>query len=332
MSADNKTELAHGNASEIEDVTRTAGHDAQGEMANSGDAWKEPDVGSVNIEKVAQLAKLCATGTPSDKDFKAIKERVGVAGNEVADENEWRTAEKAASSEFPRDPNTGHDAFVQQIELARDKSDFSAGLKAMESSIRLFPRRSSMRGRTSRTIGLFSITALVGGGAMFAWHSHGDEAGEMVKRWTSSVGWISSVSTKSPPAPAVATTSSEIAQRPQTAAPDAATVHDSAEQPPAKQEQTSPNIAAAPNIRSKASSPPHHARAKRTPVPETRPTTIEGWMLREVTDGTAVLEGPNGTWTVRRGDTVPGVGRVESIVLWGKRWIVATSKGLISTP
>ena len=340
MSTDNKTGLAPGDASEIEDVTRTAGHDAEGEMTNSGDARKEPNVGSVNIEKVAQLAKLCAAGTPSDKEFKAIKERVGVAGNEVADENdrahflpkEWRAAEKARSSELPRDPNTGHDAFFQQIELARDKSDFSAGLEAMESSIRVFPRPSSMRGRISRTIGLFSIMALVGVGAMFAWHSHGDEAGEMVKRWTSSIGWISSVSTKSPPAPAVATTSSEIAQRPQTAAPDAATAHHSAEQPPAKQEQTSPNIAAAPNIRSKASSPPHHARAKRTPLPETRPTTIEGWMLREVTDGTAVLEGPNGTWTVRRGDTVPGVGRVESIVLWGKRWIVATSKGLISTP
>ena len=27
------------------------------------------------------------------------------------------------------------------------------------------------------------------------------------------------------------------------------------------------------------------------PVPETRPTNIEGWMLREVTNGTAVLEG-----------------------------------------
>ena len=62
MSADNKTGLAPGDASEIEDVTRTAGHDAEGEMANSGDAWKEPDIGSVNIEKVAQLAKLCATG------------------------------------------------------------------------------------------------------------------------------------------------------------------------------------------------------------------------------------------------------------------------------
>jgi hypothetical protein len=307
--------------------------------ANSGDASKDPDVGSVNIERVAELAKLCAAGMPSDKDFKAIKKRVGVAGNEAIDENDrshlvpkdWRTVEKAASSEQPCDPNTGHNAFFQQIEVVRDKSDLSAGLKAMESSIRAFPRPTSMRG-TSRTIGLFSITTLVGVGAMFAWHSHGDGTGEMVKRWTSSIGWLSPVSTKSPSEPAAATPSSEIAQRAQIVASDAATAHYSTEQPPAKQEQTSKDIAAAPNVRSKASSPPQHDRAKRTPVPETRPTTIEGWMLREVTNGTAVLEGPNGTWTVRRGDTVPGVGRVESIVLWGKRWIVATSKGLISTP
>ena len=105
MSADNKTGVAPGDASEIEDVTRTAGHDAEGEMTNSGDARTEPDVGSVNIEKVAQLAKLCATGTPSDKDFEVM--RVGVAGNEVADESEWQTAEKTASSELPHDPNTG---------------------------------------------------------------------------------------------------------------------------------------------------------------------------------------------------------------------------------
>ena len=59
-------------------------------------------------------------------------------------------------------------------------------------------------------------------------------------------------------------------------------------------------------------SPPLHSPSKRTPVPETRPTTIEGWMLREVTNGTAVLEGPNGIWRVKRGDTVPG-GRVESM-------------------
>jgi hypothetical protein len=67
------------------------------------------------------------------------------------------------------------------------------------------------------------------------------------------------------------------------------------------------------------------------PVPETRPTTIEGWTVREVVGGTAVLEGPDGVWRAARGETVPGLGRVDSIVRWGNRWIVATSRGLIST-
>jgi hypothetical protein len=68
-----------------------------------------------------------------------------------------------------------------------------------------------------------------------------------------------------------------------------------------------------------------------TPVPETRPTTIDGWVVREVVGGTAVLQGPDGVWRAKAGDTVPGVGRVDSIVRWGSRWIVATSRGLIST-
>jgi hypothetical protein len=71
---------------------------------------------------------------------------------------------------------------------------------------------------------------------------------------------------------------------------------------------------------------------RRTPVPETRPTTIEGWTVREVTNGIAALEGPNGILKVKRGDVVPGLGRIDSIVLWGQRWIVATRRGLISTP
>ena len=53
--------------------------------------------------------------------------------------------------------------------------------------------------------------------------------------------------------------------------------------------------------------------------------------LSEVNGGTAVLEGPNGIWKATRGDTVPGVGKIDSIVRWGNRWIVATSRGLIST-
>jgi hypothetical protein len=71
---------------------------------------------------------------------------------------------------------------------------------------------------------------------------------------------------------------------------------------------------------------------KLVPTPDTKPTTIEGWTLRDVTNGTAVLEGPNGTWRVARGDTVPGLGKVESIFRWGNRLIVATSSGLVSTP
>jgi hypothetical protein len=68
------------------------------------------------------------------------------------------------------------------------------------------------------------------------------------------------------------------------------------------------------------------------PFPETRPATIEGWTVRDVSGATAVLEGPDGIWRAARGDTVPRVGRVESIVRWGSRWIVVTSSGLISTP
>jgi hypothetical protein len=71
--------------------------------------------------------------------------------------------------------------------------------------------------------------------------------------------------------------------------------------------------------------------SKPTAVAETRPTTIAGWVIREVNGSTAVLEGPNGVWRASQGDTIPSIGKIDSIVRWGNRWIVATSKGLIST-
>ncbi|MBR0873947.1 hypothetical protein JQ633_26550 [Bradyrhizobium tropiciagri] len=67
-------------------------------------------------------------------------------------------------------------------------------------------------------------------------------------------------------------------------------------------------------------------------APETRPGTVPGWSVLEVRDGTAVLEGPDGVKMVARGDVVPGLGRVDSIVRWGNRWIVATANGLVATP
>jgi hypothetical protein len=56
---------------------------------------------------------------------------------------------------------------------------------------------------------------------------------------------------------------------------------------------------------------------------------IPNWVVREVINGKAILQGPRGVIGVSRGDLVPGVGRVQSIARQGGRWIVATNNGVI---
>jgi hypothetical protein len=73
-------------------------------------------------------------------------------------------------------------------------------------------------------------------------------------------------------------------------------------------------------------------RQPQVAAPETRPATIPGWTVVDVRDGTAVLEGPDGIRMAARGDTIAGLGRVESIVRWGSRWVIATASGLVATP
>jgi len=87
-------------------------------------------------------------------------------------------------------------------------------------------------------------------------------------------------------------------------------------------------------IPSQASMAAHRAErlAGRFVEPETRPTTIEGWMVRDVISGKAILDGPDGIRNVARGEVLPGLGKVDSIVRWGNRWIVSTEQGLIATP
>jgi hypothetical protein len=59
---------------------------------------------------------------------------------------------------------------------------------------------------------------------------------------------------------------------------------------------------------------------------------VEGWVLHEVYDGVALIESRNRRLLeVVPGETVPGVGRVEAIERRGKRWVVVTAKGVIST-
>src|ERR1035437_859094 len=121
------------------------------------------------------------------------------------------TAEEARSGRPARDPDAGRDSSDQCIGMAREGSDFSAGLRAVEPSMHVSPRpsgfkndqfasdRPSIGRRIFRSLARFSIAALIGVGATFAWQSQGDEAKEMVRTWAPSLGWLISVSkTKSP--------------------------------------------------------------------------------------------------------------------------------------
>jgi hypothetical protein len=67
-------------------------------------------------------------------------------------------------------------------------------------------------------------------------------------------------------------------------------------------------------------------------VPKTevgRLPTVEGWVLRDVANGGALIEGRQGIYEVYAGDPVPGLGRVDAIRRQDGRWVVVTSKGLV---
>lgn len=61
----------------------------------------------------------------------------------------------------------------------------------------------------------------------------------------------------------------------------------------------------------------------------TRLPTVEGWVLRDVGHGGALIEGRRGIFEIYAGDSIPGVGRVDAIRKQDGRWVVVTSKGLI---
>ena len=58
---------------------------------------------------------------------------------------------------------------------------------------------------------------------------------------------------------------------------------------------------------------------------------IQGWVLRDVYDGIALVEGRGGYREVAVGEAIPGVGRVEAIERHGRHWVVVTSQGVIAS-
>ena len=82
--------------------------------------------------------------------------------------------------------------------------------------------------------------------------------------------------------------------------------------------------------------PQQQAAAAPAPTPAAPPKpevarlpTVEGWVLRDVANGSALIESRRGMYEVYAGDPIPGLGRVDAIRRQDGRWVVVTSKGLI---
>ena len=68
------------------------------------------------------------------------------------------------------------------------------------------------------------------------------------------------------------------------------------------------------------------------PPQQLQPPILEGWVVRNVYRGTAIVQSRRlGTIDIAAGDVLPGLGRVEAIKKQDGRWVVVTSRGLITS-
>lgn len=98
---------------------------------------------------------------------------------------------------------------------------------------------------------------------------------------------------------------------------------------------TKPPAPAAPAAPAAPPAPPVAEAAAREEAPAPKPVRnepVDGWVLREVYKGAALVESRNRRlYEVMPGGILPGVGKVEAIERRGARWVVLTDKGFIST-
>jgi hypothetical protein len=71
--------------------------------------------------------------------------------------------------------------------------------------------------------------------------------------------------------------------------------------------------------------------AKRKPRVRT-PKAIDGWLVHYVRDDLALVENNGAHFEVKTGELLPDAGVVQSIKKRGERWVVLTTKGVISEP
>jgi hypothetical protein len=72
-------------------------------------------------------------------------------------------------------------------------------------------------------------------------------------------------------------------------------------------------------------------RAAQPADPRTPAKATDGWLIRDVYRGHALVESPFGSFDVIPGTQLPGLGRVENVMRQDGRWVVVTPKGLIAS-
>jgi hypothetical protein len=104
------------------------------------------------------------------------------------------------------------------------------------------------------------------------------------------------------------------------AAPPVAPVPVAAAPAPAAAKEVTGSVAPA-----AAAAPPTAPKVEVARLP-----TVDGWLLRDVGRGGALIESRRqGIYEVIAGDEIPGLGRIEAVRKQDGRWVVVTSKGLI---
>jgi len=95
-----------------------------------------------------------------------------------------------------------------------------------------------------------------------------------------------------------------------------------------------PAASSAPAAPAPATPAPTEAAVRAEP-PAAKPAKsepVDGWVLREVYNGAALVENRSRRlYEVMPGGILPGVGRIEAIERRGTRWVVLTDKGFIGT-
>jgi hypothetical protein len=182
---------------------------------------------SAVVEKVIELARRYAAATPSEQEFKALKQRL--AGSIKSTEPMEVRAPPLAPL-VPIGGQVGCDSLARP-EIGRysfaaheGASDFSVGLNVIEKSIRRLPRTSdfkhdqlastSTHRRAVRVFAYASMVAVIGAGYGL-WWNHPDEAKNFARDWGQALSFSSAPMTKSQLAslPAAAPTSLSAAER-----------------------------------------------------------------------------------------------------------------------